>query len=178
METRIKCSGLESEMCTKKNLLTCILLLWRACKRVFSQRLLIGMPSKMCRQPSHSPSLPSASCLDVSRRNQWKSCGERAKPVSWSCVMLVGPLKAWENGFCSCWKTWPWSWVLQKAAALRQTATTLDARFVSSPLPSSPSLSANGLRQKITQPTNHLFQSVTARICILMSINVRRLQRS
>ena len=46
--------------------------------------------------------------------------------------MLVGLLKAWENGSCSCWTTWHWFGVLQRAAVVPQVSTTLVARAVSS----------------------------------------------
>ena len=46
------------------------------------------------------PKSACASCLEVCGGNHWKSCGERV------CVMLVGLLKAWGNGYCSCWTTW------------------------------------------------------------------------
>ena len=52
------------------------------------------LSSKMCQHTQYSQSLPGASCLEVSGGNNWKSCGERAKLMSWDCVMLVGPLKA------------------------------------------------------------------------------------
>ena len=77
-----------------------------------------------------------------------------------------------KNGWCSCWTTWPWFWVLQRVAVARQTSTTLVAKFVSSLLPRSPSVSADGLRQKIIRPTSHLVQSVTDRACIPMLTNV------
>ena len=42
-----KRSGLESKMCTKKIVLTCIPPLWEGCKRVFGHCLLIALPSNM-----------------------------------------------------------------------------------------------------------------------------------
>ena len=110
-------------------------------------------------------------------RKPLETCGVRAKLVSWDCVMLVGLLKVWGNGYCSCWTTWPWSWVLQRASVVLQVSTTLVARSVSSLLPRSPSLSADGSRLRQIRPTSHLVQSVTVQECILMLINVGRLQR-
>ena len=92
--------------------------------------------------------------------------------------MLVGLLNVWGNGYCSCWTTWPWYWVLQRAAAVLQTLTTLVAIFVSFLLPRSPSLSADGSRLKVIPPTSHLVQSVTVQECTLMLTNVGRLHRS
>ena len=92
--------------------------------------------------------------------------------------MLVGPLSVWGIGYCSCWTTWPWYWVLQRAAVVLQTSTTRVARFVSSPLPRSPSLSVDGSRLTAIPPTSHPVQSVTFRECALMLTNVGRLHRS
>ena len=91
-------------------------------------------------------------------------------------VMLVGLLKAWGNGSCSCWTTWHWSWVLQRAAVVLQVSTTLVARSVASLLPRSPSLSSDGSRLRLIGSTSHLVQSVTVEECIPMLINVGRLQ--
>ena len=71
----------------------------------------------------------------------------------------------------------PGSGVLRGVAVARQTSTTLVAKYVSSLLPLSPSLSADGERRKIIRPTRHLVQSVTDRACIPMLTNVGRLQR-
>ena len=132
----------------------------------------------MYRPPYFSQSLPGASCLEVSGGNHWRSCGERAKLMSWGFGMRVGLLQAWRNGFCSCWTTWPWYWVFQRAVVAPQTSTTRVAKSVSSLLPRSPSLSAEGLRQKITRPTSHLVRSATVQTCITMLTNAGRLQRS
>ena len=136
-----------------------------------------GLESKMCHPSYCSPSLLGACCLEVSGGNLWRSYGERVNPTPRGRATRVGLLKAWENGCCSCWTTWPWFWVLQRVAVARQTATTLVAKFVSSLLPRSPSLSADGLRQKIVRPTSHLVQSVSDRAGIPMLTNVGRLQR-
>ena len=167
----------ESRTYTKRIMLACIPPLWVACRRVFSQCLLIALSSKMYHPPYYSPSLPGASCLEVSGGNHWISCGERAKLMSWDCVMHVGPLKARGNGCCSCWTTWPWYWALQSAAVAPQISTTRVAKSVSSLLQRSPSLSADGLLQKVTWPTTHLVQSVTGQTCVAMLTNVGRLQR-
>ena len=98
--------------------------------------------------------------------------GERVKPMSWGCAMLVGPLKAWENGCCSCWTTWPWFWVLRRVAVARQTSTPLVAKFVSSLSPRSSSPFADGLRQKRIWPMSHLAPSFTARACTPMLTSV------
>ena len=97
--------------------------------------------------------------------------------MSWDCVMLVGLLKSWGNGYCSCWTTWPWYWVLQSATVALQISTTLVARSVSSLSPPSSSPSADGLRQKIIWPMGHLAPSVTARACAPLLTNIGRLQR-
>ena len=73
--------------------------------------------------------------LEVSGGRHWKWCGE-AILMSWDCVMLVGLLKAWGS-------------------------TTLVARSVSSRLPRSASLSADGSRLRLIRPTSYLGQSVT-----------------
>ena len=65
-ESTQKPPGLDSKKCTKKIVLTCIRPLWEARKRVFSQCLLIALPSKMCHPPNFSPSLPGTSCVKVS----------------------------------------------------------------------------------------------------------------
>ena len=93
------------------------------------------------------------------------------------CGMRVGRLKAWASGCCSCWTTWLWYWVIQRVAVARQTSATLVVKFVSSLLPRSPSVSADGLRLKTIRPTSHLVQSVTDQTCISMLTNVGRLQR-
>ena len=64
-----------------------------------------------------------------------------------------------------------------RVGVAHQTSTTLVAKFVSSPLPRSPSLSADGLRQRIMPPTSHLVQNVGDRACIPMLTNGGRLQR-
>ena len=97
--------------------------------------------------------------------------------MPWGCVMRVGILKAWRNGFCSCWTTRLWYWALQRAVVAPQTSTTRVAKSVSSLMPRSPSPSADGLRQKITLPTSHLDQSATVQACITMLTDARRLQR-
>ena len=91
--------------------------------------------------------------------------------------MHVGLLKALENGCCSCWTTWSWFWVLQSVGVACQTSTTLVAKFVSSLLPRSPSLSADGSRLKVTPPTSHLVQNVTNRARLPMLTNDGQLQR-
>ena len=48
-----------------------------ACKRVFSQCLVIALSLKMCHPSYHSPSLPGACCLEVSGGSLWRSYGER-----------------------------------------------------------------------------------------------------
>ena len=107
------------------------------------------------------PKSACASCLEVCGGNHWKSCGERV------CVMLVGLLKAWGNGYCSCWTTWYWFSVLQSAEVELQISTTLVARSVSSLLLRSPFLSA-----KIIWWMSHLVQSVTVQSRTLILINV------
>ena len=170
--------GLELRTCEKLVVLTCILRWLGTCGEVFMQCLMITLSSKMCHQPSYSPSLPGASCLKVSGGNHWKSCGVRAKLASWDGVMLVGLLSVWEKGYFSCWTTWPWCWVLQSAAVVLQISTTLVARSVSCLLPRSPSLSADGSRLRVIPPTSHLVQCVTVQECTLMWTTVGRLHRS
>ena len=97
------------------------------------QSMPVALSSQIHHPPYCSPSLPGASCWEVSGRHHRRSCGERAKLMSWGCVMRVGLLKAWGNGCCSCWTTWPWYWVLQRAAAAPQISTTLVAIGVVSP---------------------------------------------
>ena len=67
-------------------------------------------------------------------------------------------------------------WVLETAATALQISTTHVASSVSYLLQRSPSLSADGLCQKITRRMSHLVQSVTVQFCISMLINVGRLQ--
>ena len=155
----------------------CIPPLLGACKRVFSQCPLIELSSIVCHPSYYSPSLPGACCLEVFGGSIWSSCGEKVKPVSWCCAMLVGPLKAWENGCCSCWTIRPWFWVLRKVVVACQTSTTLVAKFVSSLSPRSSSPTADGLRQKTIRPMSHLAPSGTARARTPMLTNVGRLQR-
>ena len=50
-------------------------------REMFMQCLMIALSWKMCHRPYYSPSLPGASCLEVSGGNHRKSCGERAKLV-------------------------------------------------------------------------------------------------
>ena len=127
---------------------------------------------------SYSPNLPGACCLEVSGGSLWRSYGERVnKAFVMGCAMLAGLQKAWENGCCFSWTTWPWFWVLRRVVVACQTSTTLVAKFVSSVSPRSSSPSADGLRQKIFRPMSHLAPSVTARACTPMLTNVGRLQR-
>ena len=78
-----------------------------ACKRVFSQ--------------------PGASCLAVSGGNRWRSCGEKAKLLSWGCDTRDGLLKARGN-------------VFRLVVVAPQASITRVAKFVSSLLPRSPSI--------------------------------------
>ena len=55
--------------------------------------------------PSTIPQPKSAWCVLFGGvwRRPLKILRERAKLLSWDCVMLVGLLQAWGNGYCSCW---------------------------------------------------------------------------
>ena len=137
-------------------------LLWMVtCGKVFTQCLMIALSSKMCHRPSCSPSLPGASCLEVSGGNHWKSCGERAKLMSWDCVMLVRPLSVWRNGYCSCWTTWPWYWVLKGPRQYSKPQPHLSRGLCHLSCHVHHPLSAGGSRLKVSRPTSHLVQSVT-----------------
>ena len=137
---------------TKFVVLTCILLWMETCKIVLTQCLMIALSSKMCHPSYYSPSLLGACFLEVSGGSLWRSYGVRVKPMSW---WLRHACRSTENlekrllGYCSSWTTWPRSWVLQRAAVVPRVSTTLVARSVSSLLPRSPSLSADGWRLRL-----------------------------
>ena len=81
--------GLGSKTHTKFVVLTCILLCLETCGRISTQRPMIALSSKLCRHPYFNPSLPGASCLEVSGGNHWISCGERAKPIGTASCLSV-----------------------------------------------------------------------------------------
>ena len=94
----------------------------------------------------------------------WRKPVEILRGEGKARVMLVGPLSVCGNGHRSCWTTRPWYWVLQRAAVVLQTSNTLLARSVSSLLPRSPTLSADGSRLKVIPPTSHLVQCYRPRM--------------
>ena len=49
------------------------------------------------------------------RLEVWKKSLEILRREGFSpCHGVARLLKAWENGCCSCWTTWPWFWVLRR----------------------------------------------------------------
>ena len=125
-----------------------------ACKRVFSQCLVIARSSNMCHPSSYSPRLPGACCLELSGGSLWRSYGER---------VLAGLLKTWENICCFSWTTLPWFWVLRRVVVACQTSTILVAKFCVISLATFIIPLCTGFRQKIIRPTSHLAPSVAAR---------------